>query len=173
MEPQVFGVLFLFTVASYGRQGMVAAALRLEVDAADGMDIIDKLTASGYHLVCNLAMVERPGLVTYRRLQIWIVASYLYSVLYLFTAVESDVVQNRMAGAFGRGDDTVGNPHRAQISKFEFFELVLFLKLNKGFPVEQFEATVSQSTVPSPPLRPTRCTSSSCWPTGRGPPSFC
>ena len=27
------------------------------------------------------------------------------------------------------------------------------LKLNKKFPVEQFEATVSRSTVPSPPLR--------------------
>ena len=26
---------------------------------------------------------------------------------------------------FGRGDDTVGNPHRAQISQFEPFELEL------------------------------------------------
>ena len=34
-----------------------------------------------------------------------------------------------------------------------FFELILVLKLDKQFPVEQFEATVSQSTVPSPPLR--------------------
>ena len=51
----------------------------------------------------------------------------------------------------GRGDDKVGNPHRAQISQFELFELVLLLKLDKQFPVEQFEATVSQSTVPSPP----------------------
>ena len=31
------------------------------------------------------------------------------------------------------------------------FELVLLLKLNKQFPVEQVEATVSQSTLPSPP----------------------
>ena len=53
---------------------------------------------------------------------------------------------------FGRGDDTVGNPHRTQICKFELFELVLLLKLVKQFTVEQFEATVSQSTVPSPPL---------------------
>ena len=53
---------------------------------------------------------------------------------------------------FGRGDDTVGNPHRAQISQFELFELILLLKLDKQFPVEQFEATVSQSTVPSPLL---------------------
>ena len=55
-------------------------------------------------------------------------------------------------GILGRGDDTVGSPHRAQISQCEFFELVLLLKLDKRFPVEQFEATVSQSTVPCPPL---------------------
>ena len=51
----------------------------------------------------------------------------------------------------GRGDDTVGNPPRAQISQFELFELILLLKLDKQFSVERFEATVSQSTVPSPP----------------------
>ena len=27
------------------------------------------------------------------------------------------------------GNDTVGNPHRAQISQFELFELILLLKL--------------------------------------------
>ena len=53
----------------------------------------------------------------------------------------------------GRGDDTVVNPHRAQISEFELFEPILSLKLDKQFPVEQFEATVSRSTVPSPPLK--------------------
>ena len=62
---------------------------------------------------------------------------------------------------FGRGDDTVGNPHRAQISQFELFELILSLKLDKQFPVEQFEATVSQSTVPSPPLK---CAEAICTP---------
>ena len=51
------------------------------------------------------------------------------------------------AVVFGRGDETVGNPHRAQISQFEFFELTLLLKLDKQLPVERFEATVSQSTV--------------------------
>ena len=56
---------------------------------------------------------------------------------------------------FGRGDDTVGNPHRAQISQFELSELSLWSKLGRQFPIEQFEATVSQSTVPSPPLK--------CW----------
>ena len=41
---------------------------------------------------------------------------------------------------------------RAQISQFELCELILLLKLDKQFAVEQFEATGSQSTVPSPPL---------------------
>ena len=64
----------------------------------------------------------------------------------------------------GRGDDTVGNPHRAQTSQFEFFEFVPLLKLCKKFPVEQFEATTSQSTVPplawlrsTPPARAISC----------------
>ena len=52
----------------------------------------------------------------------------------------------------GRGDDTIGNPRRTQIYQFEFFELILLLKLDRKLPVERFEATVSQSTVPSPPL---------------------
>ena len=41
----------------------------------------------------------------------------------------------------GRGDDTIGNPHRAQMYQFELFELILLLKLDKQCPVEQFEAT--------------------------------
>ena len=39
-----------------------------------------------------------------------------------------------------RGHDTVGSPHRTQISQFELFEFILFLKLDKPFPVERFEA---------------------------------
>ena len=54
-----------------------------------------------------------------------------------------------------KGDATVGNPHRAQISEFELFEIILLLEFDKQFPVEQFEATVSQSAVPSPPLKNT------------------
>ena len=52
-----------------------------------------------------------------------------------------------------RRDDAVGNPHRAQISQFDLFELILLLKLDKQLPVEQFKATVSQSSVPSLPLK--------------------
>ena len=51
------------------------------------------------------------------------------------------------------GDDTVGDPHRAQIWQFELFELILLLNLDKQFPVERFEANVSQSAVPSSPLK--------------------
>ena len=39
------------------------------------------------------------------------------------------------------GDDAVGNPRRAQIARFELFELVLLWKLDKQFPVERFEAS--------------------------------
>ena len=56
------------------------------------------------------------------------------------------------AGLFGKGDATVGNPHRTQVSQFELFELILSLKLEKRLPVERFEAAVSQSAVPSPTL---------------------
>ena len=66
---------------------------------------------------------------------------YIYIYIYIYNPVY-----------FGRGDDMVGNPHRAQIIKFELFELILLLIVDKQFPVEQFEATVSQSTVPSPLL---------------------
>ena len=56
-----------------------------------------------------------------------------------------------IAPSFGRGDDTIRSPRRAQIDQFELFEFILFLKLDKQLPVEPFEATVSQSTVASPP----------------------
>ena len=53
----------------------------------------------------------------------------------------------------GGMNDTVGNPRRAQMSQFELFEPIpLLLKLDKRSPIERFEATASQSTVPSPLL---------------------
>ena len=59
------------------------------------------------------------------------------------------------AAIFGRGGRSGRKPlsssnFRAQIYRFALFELILLLKLDKRFPVEQFEATASQSTVPSP-----------------------
>ena len=52
-----------------------------------------------------------------------------------------------------RGDDMVANPHRTQISQFEFFEFFLSLieTIGKQFYIEQFEPRVSQSTVSFPP----------------------
>ena len=54
-------------------------------------------------------------------------------------------------GDVRKGDDTVGIPHRAQVSQFELFELILFLKLDDQFSIEHFEPTVSQSAISSPP----------------------
>ena len=54
-------------------------------------------------------------------------------------------------GEVGRGDDMVGNPHRAQIIEFELFEFIIVMKLDKQLSVERFEPTVSWSIVPSPP----------------------
>ena len=45
------------------------------------------------------------------------------------------------AEVLGLGDDEFGDPPRAQIDQLE---LGLLLKLGKRFPVEQFEAAVSQ-----------------------------
>ena len=57
----------------------------------------------------------------------------------------------RACARLGRGDDTVGNPHRAQTYEFELFELIPLLRLDKQFPVERFEPTASQSAAPSRP----------------------
>ena len=65
---------------------------------------------------------------------------------------DPDPREGRLAGVFRRGDDAVGNPHRAQIVQFEFFELIVLMELDKQSYIEQFEATASQSTVPSPRL---------------------
>ena len=54
-------------------------------------------------------------------------------------------------GGLRRGDGTVGNRHRAQMSEVELLEPILLLNLDKQLPVEQFEAAVPQSAVPSPP----------------------
>ena len=36
---------------------------------------------------------------------------------------------------FARGDDTFGNPHRAQTSQFEFFELKLSIRALRTYPL--------------------------------------
>ena len=49
------------------------------------------------------------------------------------------------------GDDTVGDPRRAQSYQLTLFELVISLNLDNQLYIERFEPTVSQSTVSSPP----------------------
>ena len=74
---------------------------------------------------------------------------YIYIYIYTHIGGQGRTAQ-KVAASFGRGDDTVGDPHRGQIYQFELFQLILSLKLYKRLPVQRFEATVSQSTVPSP-----------------------
>ena len=106
----------------------------------------------------------------------------MYTHVHTHTCISAEVVRNLTglgfvleqchanSEEFGRGDDTVGNPHRAQIVQFEPFEIILSLKLDRQFPVERFEATGSQSTVPSPPLRSSaRRAASSSEPTSSAP----
>ena len=65
----------------------------------------------------------------------------------------------------GRGDDTVGNPHRAQISRstisqFELFELILLLKLDTvpWRAIRSNSISVSSTLLP---MNTSRCSSSS------------
>ena len=85
------------------------------------------------------------------------ICMYVYMYIYIYTDIERDIyiwlLDNKLEEALvGGGDDTLGIPHRAQISQFELFELILLLKLDERFPVERFQAAVSQSAVPSSPL---------------------
>ena len=57
---------------------------------------------------------------------------YTYIYIYIFIYI-------------ARGDDTVGNPHRAQIMQLESFELIPSLNLDQQVSIEQFEATVSHT----------------------------
>ena len=60
----------------------------------------------------------------------------------------------------GRGDDTVGNPHQAQISQFdraqvyqcELFELIFLLKLDKQFPSNNSRRRYLSQQYPPPLL---------------------
>ena len=85
---------------------------------------------------------------------------YIYIDMYIDivdAAVEEDSLA-RLRKTWCSEGGTIGNPHRAQVYQFDFFEFILSLKsdIKKQFPVEQFEATVSQSTAPSPPCQRAR-----------------
>ena len=94
---------------------------------------------AGAPLHCRCPADEATPQYTY----IYIYIHYIY--IYIYVCIHP---RHR----FRRGDDTVGSPHRAQIRQFELCELILLLRLDKQLSIEQFEPTVSQSTVPSPPL---------------------
>ena len=61
-----------------------------------------------------------------------------------------DAKREAQWASFGSGDDTVGNPHRAQIAQLECFDIILLLKSDELLPVKQFEATVSVSSISKP-----------------------
>ena len=82
----------------------------------------------------------------------WAFWVLVYKLTLGFAVVQAAVASARPI--FGRGDDTVGNPHRAQLCQFELFGFFVLLKLDRRLPVEQFEPTVSQSTAPSLPPNP-------------------
>ena len=54
------------------------------------------------------------------------------------------------SGIREEGGDTVGNPRRARISRFELFELALWFRSDRRLPVEQFEAAVHTIRAQSP-----------------------
>ena len=79
--------------------------------------------------------------------------TYIHTYVYVYVYISLSIVysNSQTCNAFGIWDDTIGNPHRAQIYQFELFELILLLKFDKQFSVEQFEATVSCSQQYPPP----------------------
>ena len=91
----------------------------------------------------------------------WLVRCFIMIIMIIMIIIIIIIIivgpvrpQESQSRDVGRGaGDAVGNPHQAQIVQFESFELILLLKLDKQVSVEQFEPTVSQSTVPSPPLK--------------------
>ena len=71
---------------------------------------------------------------------------------YIIGRSASLTAPNGPAQEFGRGDDTVGNPHRAQISQFELFELVLLLELDKTVPRRAIRGSSISVSSTLPPL---------------------
>ena len=99
---------------------------------------------------------------------------YMSLSLYIYICIHTYIYIYIYIYRKGGCDDTVGNPHRAQISSFELFELkIINASLSSLLPSylnqansslssksRRFEAAVSQSAVPSPTLRPPPCTPS-------------
>ena len=79
---------------------------------------------------------------------------YIYIYIYIYTYIHmfsGELLQSIMMMCYSEG------ALRAQMSQFELSEFILSLKLDSSLSsnsrqVERFEAAVSQSAVPSPPL---------------------
>ena len=65
----------------------------------------------------------------------------------------------RKGGGYGRKPSSSSNCSiravRGQLCQFELFDLVLLFKFGNRFPVQRFEATLSESAAPSPPKKKT------------------
>ena len=69
---------------------------------------------------------------THVHIHMYIHIHNIYIYIYIHThgrAASESLPQRPMCG---RGDDTVGKPHRARISQFELFELVLLMRFRQA-----------------------------------------
>ena len=124
-------------------------SLRTERLPEPRMDVISSITTDV--IVSSISMISSSIIVEVLVVVVVVVVFMLMLILILILPGWRRETC-RPEAQLGRGDDAVGNPHRAQISQFELVELILLSQSDKQLPVEQFEAAVSQSTVPSPPL---------------------
>ena len=56
-----------------------------------------------------------------------------------------------VGGGLGRGNDTVGNPHRAQISQFGLFEFILLLNSGTNYLSSNSSRQDLDQQYPPPP----------------------
>ena len=59
-----------------------------------------------------------------------------------------DFAVDHVLAKVGSGDDTIGNPRRAQISQFELFELIFLLKLDSSLSSDSRQQHLSQQYPP-------------------------
>ena len=98
--------------------------LSYKVLLIDGMALPS--SASAYHVCCCIVVLAR----AYRRViassrRMWALRCSRRTLTVCLTQLIDVRCDRRLHAVVGRGDDTVGNPHRAQIFQFELFELIL------------------------------------------------
>ena len=78
---------------------------------------------------------------------------YMYAYIYIYIYIEREICILDKAKSISRvvrkGDDTLGNSHRARISQFELFELFLLLKLDTQISRSH---SISVNGIPPPHL---------------------